>query len=364
MANEWSAVVNTTTAKYLRGAADLTIRERIVFAMMNRRKRISYNHSGTEVKQQVKFALPEVEPYAGGAIDFEPSDKYRQLTLDWRGYKVKDTMTEKERLMNRGVPALINRYAQIMKDMRQSLEDQFGAEVFNDGGTNTDRLDGIETFMGTGTTADGDAIAQPSDTYGGLSTTLGGVAGTWSSDLSTYPNANAETDWPSGSGDTEYDFLSPRCMNFSSSSAWGTGASTWLANCERVIRKAILWTRLGTGKTNRTELCLLADDLYYDYMNKQEAKQRIIVPYKEVQDLGFDGAKQEGVSIVTEYGITPSRGYLWNMDKCELRCMYGQLFVPRGPERDIRTDSYLFLMGFFGNLVFQPKFFSKFLAYA
>lgn len=355
---EWAGVVNTTATKFMKGASDATLRERIIFAMMMRRKRISYNWNGKDVTQQVKFALPEVMAYSGGTIDFEPSDKYRQITLDWRGYKVQDTMTEKERLMNRGVPQLINRYANIMRDMRQALEDEFGTEVWNNGDLNTDRMHGIESFMGYTAAASTDTIARPNDTFGGLSTVLADIAGSWSSDLTTYPSAGLATDWPSGKGGPEYDFNSPRLLNVATTN-WGTGSTSWIDNCERLIRRGQLWTRLTSGRNGKPDLCLLADDYYADYLNKQEAKQRIIVPHKEVQDLGFEGVKQEGVSVTTEFGMTASTGYLLNIDKMHMRCLDGQLFVPRGPEYDIRTDSYLFLLGWFGNMFWEPKFFSK-----
>lgn len=370
---EWSAVVNTTATRYLKGASDSTIRDRLIFAMMSRRKRIMYNWDGTDVTQQVKFSLPEVEAYSGGTIDFDPADKYRQINLDWRGYKVSDVMTEKEKLMNRGVPRLVNRYSNIMKDMRQALEDQFGVELYIDGNAsgNTARMHGLESFMGgDGNAVLADIIESPSDVYGGLNTELGNQGGTWSTALVdaslTPPNANNGSDWPTGTGDPEHDFISPRLFNWSSSS-WGTGSSgatSWIDNCERVIRKAIITTRLTTGKNGRADVAMLNDDLYYDYLNKQEAKQRIVVPHKEVEDLGFEGAKQEGVSIVTEFGMAASTGYLLNIDKMHMRCLYGQLFMPRGPEYSIERDAYLFLMGWFGNLYFEPKFFSKFYPYA
>ncbi len=360
---EWSAVVNTTATRYLKGASDSTIRERIVFAMLNKRKRIMYNWDGKEVTQQIKFSLPETEAYSGGVLDFEPSDKHRQITLPWRGYAATDTMTEKERLMNKGVPRLVNRYANTMRDMRQSMDDQFGTEIFVDGNASSDRMHGLESFMGTGTNVAADICGEPSDTYGGLSTAPAAVAGTWTSDLSTYPNANLAKDWPSGSGDPEYDYISPRLYNWSSNN-WGTGAQTWLDNCERVIRKAIILGNLTHGRRGKPDLCLLADDMYYDYLNKQEAKQTIIVPHKEVQDLGFEGAKQEGVSIMTEFGMTANVGYLLNIDKMHMRCLTKQLFVPKGPEYDIRSFSWLFAMAWFGNMYFEPKFFSKFQNYA
>ena len=362
MSTEWSGVVTTTTARYLKGAADLTIRDRLWLAWLNRKRRITYNWSGDEVKWQVKFSLPEVVPYSGGIIDFEPSDPYRQLTLGWRGYVVSDTMTERERLMNRGNEALIRRYGEIMKNNRRALDNQLGTEVYVDGNATgyTSRMHGIESFCAAGgTCAVTDKIAVPDDTYAGKSTKLGAEAGTWSSDLTTSPNAVQATDWPSGKGDPEYDYMAPRLMNYDST-AWGTGAQTWLANCDRVIRQANLWTRLNAGPDGRADVVLLAEDMFYDYMNKIEAKSRInLKPTPQVLEMGFDGAQQEGVSIVTEFGVPASTGYLLNFDQMEMRCMYGELYMSKGPEMDINTLSYKYLMAYYGNLCFQPKFFSK-----
>lgn len=363
---EWAGVVNTTASHYLKGATDSTIRERATLALMMKRKRISFNWDGKDVTQQIKFSLPEMEAYGGGTLDFEPADKYRQIVLDWRGYKVTDTMTDKEKMMNRGAPQLVNRYAAIMTDMRQSLEDGFGAEMYVDGNAsgNENRIHGYGSFLADDdNTVVGDICAKPSDTYGGLSTVPGNVAGTWSTDLSTSPSTQVATDWPTGSGDPEYDFNSPRLYNWSSN-AWGTSAVTWLDNCERVLRRANLLGRLTHGVRGRADIAMISESMLFDYLNAQSAKQRIIVPHKEMQDLGFESVRQEGIAIMTEFDVPADTGYLLNVDKMQLRCLYGQLFAPKGPEYDIRTDSWLFAMGFFGNLWCQPKFFSKLYNYA
>jgi hypothetical protein len=362
---EWAGVVNTTASHYLKGASDSTIRERITLAWMMKRKRISFGWDGKDVTQQIKFSLPEMEAYGGGTLDFEPADKYRQQVLDWRGYKVTDTMTEKERLENRNAPRLVNRYGKIMGDMRQSLEDGFGAEMYIDGNAsgNDNRIHGYESFLASTTEVVADICGDPNDTYGGLSTNPGAVAGTWSTNLSTPPNAAVGTDWPTGSGDPEYDFYSPRLYNWSSNN-WGTSAVTWLDNCERVIRRANLLSRLTHGPRGRADLCIIDESMLFDYLNAQSAKQRIVVPHKEAEDLGFEAVRQEGIAILTEFDVPVNTGYLINVDKMQLRCLYDQLFMPRGPEYDIRNDAYLFAMGFFGNLWCNPKFFSKLYNYA
>jgi hypothetical protein len=363
-ATEWSEVVNTTTAEYLKGAADTTIRDRVVFAMLNRRKRIQYGQSGTELRWQVKFAMPDVETYTGGAIDFQPTDKHRQLLIDWKGYVVPDVMHEKERLMNRGNQALIDRYARIFPDMEQSLTDRFGLEFYVDGTSYADRFAGIETFLTAGTCVVADKIAAPAGTYGGISTVLGAVAGSWSANLTTSPNASTATDWPGGQGDPEYCFMSPKLVNWSSNS-WGTGSVAWVDNCERVLRQTTMWTQNGQGKSGRTDMYLMTPAMYVDYLNKQSAKQSIIVPAKELIELGFEGVQQEGVQLTTDWGCPDDTAYGVNFDKMWLHMMYDNLFVNKGPEFDIRTQSWLFLLATYGNFRFEsPMWFSKIHNYA
>jgi hypothetical protein len=367
MANDWAGVVNTTAIHYLKGASDLTLRDRLVFRRMNEGGRITYNWDGPEVQWQVKFSLPETQAYGGETLDFAPSDKYRKLNLDWRGYISQDKLTEKERLMNRGVPQLINRYDAIMKDMRQSMEDAFSGEIYVNGYATTDRMHGLESFLvDDGQTASGDKIAVPSTTYAGRLTTPGGEAGIWSSLMTTPPSTHLGSDWPNGQGDPMYDFLSPKLINITSTQ-WKTADTTWADICHRVIRQGILWATMTTGRAGRPDLIVLSQDLFYDYANFLEPQQRIIIPFKENQEVGTMPGyayQQEGVEVTSEFPIAPKTGYILNTKKMEMRCMYPQLFYPRGPEFDLRSMSHLFLMAYFGNMAFEPKYFGKLFAYA
>jgi hypothetical protein len=371
-ADEWSEVVATATADYLKGATNLTLRERIVFAMLQRRNRVKFRQSGTELRWQAKYGLPEVSVYTGGAIDYQPSEKHKQVWVDWRGYLVPDTMDEKEFLMNRGNSTqLINRYKSMMPDMEASLMDKFDQELFVNGATSTDRFGGLETFCAYGGTPNvADKLVQPDATYAGYSTTPGAIAGNWTSGLSTSPSSEAAVDWPSGHGDSQFDWWSPRLMNYGSTS-WGTAATTWLANCERCIRQAVMWTRLTGGRAGKLDLILLAEDLLVDYGNKQAGKQQInVTPNREMVELGFEGYTQEGVAIATEFGMEPdssygSIGYGLNLDRMSFHSMYDQLFGSHGPDFDNRTYSYLWSLATFGNWRFDsPKYFCKFASYA
>ena len=372
MANEWIGVIHTTAPKYLSGAADNTIRKRLVLSLLKKKGRIKFNESSYECNWDVEFKEQPVEAYGdGGTLNFSRHDLYRQLNIDWRGYKATDLMTEKERLMNDGALAIVRRYDKIMPKLMRSLNNKFCGELFIDGyaSGNENRLHGLESFMGIGTVADTDRVAQPSDTYGGKSTAVANEGGTWSTDLAAAarPNATIATDWPDGNGDAEYDFMSPKLINYGAASGdpWGTGAGTWEANSERALRQSTIWLTHGAGVEGRPDLYLLAGDLFYTYLNKQSGKQRINIPHKGAQDLGFDDVlNQEGVMIQSDFDVPAGTGYGLNIDQLELSSLDNVLFASRGPEFDIKTDSWLFMVGFFGNARYNPKYFSKFKDYA
>jgi len=362
VANEWIGVIHTTAPKYLSGAADNTIRKRLILSLLKQKGRIRFNENSYQCNWDVEFKEQPVEAYGdGGTLNFSRHDLYRQLQIDWRGYKATDLMTEKERLMNDGALAIVRRYDKIMPKLMRSLNNKFCAELFIDGyaSGNENRLHGLNSFTGTGTTIAADRVAKPSDTYGGKSTEVGNEGGTWSSDLSTSPNANIATDWPDGKGDAEYDFMSPKLVNWSSDN-WGTSSDTWENNCERALRQTTIWLSIGAGAEGKPDMFLMAGNLFYDYLNKQSGKQRIVIPHKGAQDLGFqDVLNQEGVMIQTDFDVATDTAFALNVDQMELASLDNVLFASRGPEYDIKTDSWLFMVGFFGNARYNPKYFAK-----
>ena len=364
---EWAGVISTTAEKFLQGAADQTIRNRLILSLLKEYGRIEYNQNSYQLTWDVEYAQQPVESYGdAGVIDFTRHDLYKQLTVDWRGYYASDMMTEKERLMNAGNVRIIDRYGRIMPTLMKAINAKFSGELFIDGNAagNENRLHGLESFCGSGTTVAADRIAQPSDTYAGLSTALGNITGSWSTDLATSPNAAVATDWPYGQGDSEYDFNSPKLVNWSSNN-WGTGSTSWEDNCERVIRQTILWLTHGGGKESRPTCFLLSTDLFYAFQNKQEAKTRILVPHKEADDLGFgDALNENGVIIKSDYDVPSETGYALNVHQMQLSSLDSKLFSSRGPEYDIKTNAYLFLVGFFGNCRYNPKHFGKLASYA
>lgn len=370
--DEHLAVVKATAPKYFKGVSDLTFRRRLWLAMIQKYGRVEYNASSHSCVWTVEYSQPIVRQYGdSGDLEFNQHDALQQMTVDVRGYTATDRFTLKQKLMNSGPEVISNEYKaksmRLSKRMRQTL----CRELYIDGNAsnNGNRLMGIETFMGDdGNTVVGDKVAKPSDTYAGLSTAPGTYGGNWSTDLATSPNATLATDWPYGRGDSEYDYLSPLLLNYGSTS-WPSQSSGWSNNCAQVMRfSRITQTSRGAMDENGSSpyMHMLAADLYNDFLEYYEAKNRIIVPHKASDDLGFGSHTMnfEGDAVHHEFDATPGVGYGIVPSMMEMFVMHGQLIESIGPEWATEKLGYLYLCYMFGNLRFQPKFFAKYKNYA
>ena len=370
MADEWIGIVNSTRPKYMKGASDLTIRKRLLLAMLQKRGRIETNHSGTEVRWQVEYSQPPVQTHAdGGVVDFSNHDAFKQLAIDWRGYYATDTMSRKQQEMNKGDEALINLFQTKSNRLQKSITNTFAAELYRDGEAagRESAIHGLDTFTGSGTTTAADRIALPSDTYGltALSTQPGAAGGSWSSNLSTKPNAALATDWPDGQGDSEYDYLSPKLVNWSSS-GWGTSSTAWEDNAWRVVSQTITWLTTTGGEDGMPQYFGLASNLFQGYKNAQETKTRIMVPHKEASDLGFGQTlNQDGCAIYSDFDCPVNTGYAMNLAYVTICSLCPQLLWMEGPDKDPRSLwSYLWGVGFYGNVKYEPKHIAKIFNYA
>lgn len=366
---EWIGVIHEQAPQWFKGYIDETIRRRILLAYMRKYGRIVLGCSSSVCVWNLKFAQQPIEATGdAGKLVFNRHDLQRQAALNWRGYVGTDAMTEKEYLMNAGPARILNRYGETIPWLMEAMTDHFSGELILDGNApgRENNIHGMESFLAPGTVTANDMIALPSDSYAGLSTALQSEGGSWSSSLpaAQRPNTSLAYDWPHGKGSANFDFNSPKLLN-ASSNRWGGGANTWAANCERIIRQGVIWLTSTGGSAGMPKCVMLSNNWYADYLNHQAAKQRIVVPHKESEDLGFsDTVNQEGVAIKFDYDIPPSTGYLFNVANAELCSLDKVLFGYRGPDWSISDRAWLFYVGFWGNARYRPKHFGKIANYA
>jgi hypothetical protein len=346
------------------------MRKRLLLSMLKKRGRFEYNCSGDELRWQLRFSQPPISQYGdGGTIDFSAHNAYKQIGVDWRGYIGTDTLSKKQNAMNKGDEQLVNLFQEKANNLRESIGDTFSGELYRDGSASgrENCIHGLETFMTATTPGAGDILATPNDTYGttNVSTVLGTYGGSWSAVLGTKPNSTLATDWPYGNGSTEYDFISPKLGNWSST-AWGTSATTWEANAWRVMSTMVTWLTTTGGSDGMPTLAVMAPDLFQGYKNAQEVKTRITIPHKEAEDLGFGGTlNQDGVVISPDFDCPANTGYFLNLSTMTVCSLFPELFWMEGPDKDPRSAwSWLFGIGFFGNVRYSPKHTGKIYPYA
>ena len=356
---EWSRVLNTTIHKYIRDREDNVMRNRKLLAMLKSRGRVTFNESGDLLDWKVRFKRSPMQGFADSdTLTFPRKDRHKTAQIDWRGYAATDSMTKRERLMNKNTEAIIKTYSEIATMLMDDMEDQFSDELYIDGNAtgNTKRIHGLESFLGAGSPASAGYIAAPSDTYAGLTTGLGDYGGSWS------VNGSSQVEWPTGTGDAHYDFWSPTLVDYTDT-AWAASTKTWPNTCREALRYAIVKSRKNKSKRGQVDVTFLENELYRQFEEKLEANERLVIQRGEedgLYKLGFkDVINFEGCDITSEYGVPSLTGYGLCMDACELRSLQGQLFVAEGPDVDISTQSSRFSIDFYGNMRFNPRNFFK-----
>lgn len=366
MGMPWSRVVNTTIKNYIREEEINVLRNRKLTALLHDRGRFEMNVSGWALDWKVEYNTLRPTPYADGdALQFSRIDREKTATLDWRGYTMQDSMTKGEFLANSGKEAIVKLFSTRTEKLVDNIGQYFGEELYVNGyaAGNTKRIHGIQSFTGsvnsvtsalTNLTAKaGSGVAWPTATYAGLSTAPGNYNGNWE-------NPSTTLVWPHGRGDNRYDFWSPIIVDYGST--YFSSTATWEANCVKALAFAIIKSKKSQSKKGKLDLFLLDDTMYEQYINQYRPNERVLVQRAAAESgllkLGFtDVINQDGVDVTWEYGIPSGTGFGFNVDMMEVKSQQSQLFVAMGPDEDIKTKSWLWSVDFFGNVVFNPKFF-------
>ncbi len=359
---EWTRIANSTIHEYSREVEENIMRNRKLPALMRSNGRISFNHAGDLMDWKVRYKRAAMRGFADSdTLTFSRVERLKTAQLEWRGYAATDSATKLEKLKNKNTEAIVKVFAEMAEMLMADMEDNFADEFYIDGNApgNGKRIHGIESFMGAGSVSANGFVATPSDTYAGLVTNLGNYGGTWSLN-------GANVAWPTGVGDSHYDFWSPVLVSYTNAS-WRATTKTWPNTCKEALRYGIIKSRRNKSNKGSVKLVTLNDELYRQFEDTLEDKERIVVTRGEkggLVALGFtDTINWEGIDHTFEYGIPDGVGYGWATESMELCSLQGQLFVPEGPDFDIASQSYRLSIDFFGNMKFNPRYFVKWAAY-
>lgn len=372
---DWARSIATTIVNHLREEEIASLRKFKVFAALEGSGNIRTNMSGRGFDWEIQYRNHTPSGNNGETPrTFARQNLWKRAELEYRGAQVTDAIYKREMLENRSAQALVNVAGKMASRLLTSMEQYLAREWLQDGyaAGNELRFHGIESFLGTNGTVNitsgtsvsqraanaADPFAYPTDTYAGLSTTLG-----------AYGGSQIAGNWPNGYADPEFDFFTPVIVNYTSSYF---GATTWKDNCVKAIREALHQTRRNDTKEDQIDMVLLDRRLFIDMLNTLDAKERVIVSRTNgLRSYGFtDVFELDGVEISQEGSIgataaSANAGYGLAIGNMELLCMEGQLMTSEGPFYDEITQQYRYVVSTLGNLKFKsPRNFFKLAALA
>lgn len=345
---EWAGIVNTTITKYIRGEVDETMRNRKLLAIMKERGLVSFNNSGVNVQWQPRYLQNQLLGFDDSdTLTFSRVNRHKDAVLPWRGYRMSEQMTDRERKMNNGQEAIVKLFSNKAKWMAEDITARLGAELYIDGNAsgNEQRWHGIESFGGVSGTVSSSKVGAPSDTYAGLSTVLG-----------TYGGA-ATGIWPDGTADTQYDFWSPLIVDYTNV-LWPQSTKTWENTCIDALRYGLIAGRRNDDESKQVDLVTLNREMYRQWITLVATEERINISPSEgssgLYKLGFkDMQNFDGTDITWEYNTPAGLGYGWCLSDIELMCLDSELVDVQGPVFDESSQAWRFWSVLLSNLKFE-----------
>lgn len=368
---EWAGVLEATLPRKMELEATATLRARRSLKRLQDKGRIQYGISGSEFMWPVDRDELTAVPYTAGTVTYLPYNTTTQASIQRKGYVKGVALHKYDKLMNRGTEQLVDLWRTLIQKAIDSVKKGLHEALFADG-TGTSAFDGFETWCATNTNYDStgadvaDIIAQPSDTYAGLSTLPGASGGTWTSALTTKPNANIGYDWPDGTGDSTFDYWSPILCNWASTS-WPSGASnTWAATCEYVLSRMNQWLTVVRGFSGPPDTCVMAPKMLNDLKSALRADRQYLVDVSEKADFGLGATvNYEGMQCFTEYGCPADTLYMYRTEDLDMLILEDKLITSEGPFFDEGNFMYKFAATCPGNLrIKSPRNFGKAKNYA
>lgn len=350
-------LMKSTAPQYFKEATDATIRGRLVLAMMESQGNIVKNVKASKMIWPVTIREPKARILSGGGGHvFVNTDTEELLEIDHAEFEVAEALPRRTQMINSDSPnALVDlagdKLDKCLKTCTRKLNDFFFCD--NTTGINVGKPTGIGSFTkpNTPNVADTVFVPVPGSTYAGKSTELGSLGGGWSDDLAVSPNAAAATDWPWGTGASEYDWNTPKMFRINGTFSGSTG---WANNCLKVMRRSAAVLKSTTGEGGAPVAQLLGLELYSEVEDKLETREQIRVS-DYAKSLGFPDVISYGESVLMkDYSCPTRQGYGINPNECCLYSVHNELFFTDQSWESLHQMS-TFLVGFLGNYCWTPR---------
>jgi len=343
--------------KYIKKKVQPIFRRSYLMNEMKSRNKISFNNGGNRMEWRPEKRRRDLTwgPGNPNTVTFPITNIHTTATLDWKTCFMGEAVREIEILaLKDRETAFFGKQEEIADRCTRDFITRFGPKLYADG-VGTDVIDGLESWGGTDGAITDEPVAEPSDTYGGLST-VRGAEGDW--------DAPSDGDWPRcgtspESCDYEYHYWSPLIVDYNDSdlvvdsdnesAGWD---DCWVYACR------YLTTYMNILQSESPDAIILCPDLLRRARNSLKKDQQFQLSDKSKKlDAGIDVLTFEGTEFATEFGVPPGIGYAVNFDHMELKCMGDQL-VKTMNDTDIVTADKLYRFSWHGNLwIDTPAFF-------
>ena len=155
----------STAPKYLKGATDVTLRQRLLPRFLDEEGRITRDATGKDLNWLIKYKLPVAVPYVQGQPLNFSNDNFNLVGTVTPEFMVATSgMNFTEVLMNSGPTQIVNNLLARGPMLLEAMQVKFAKDLYSDANVNLRSIIGLGTLVRRSTTlvcTNADRIAVP-----------------------------------------------------------------------------------------------------------------------------------------------------------------------------------------------------------
>ena len=381
-----------TASKYLKGATNVTLRNRLLPMFLDEEGRINRDATGKDLNWLLDYKLPVATPYIPGQpLNFANDNYVIPASVTPEFMVATSGMNFVDIQMNSGPSVIVDNFKERAPKLIQAMQVKLAKDLYSYAPTNPRSIIGMNTLFArsqTITTDNSCRIAPPlaGTTYAGLQLAVGSYGGAWSNLLPSAQQMNQYlgSDWPDGQGspDQLYDGTSPRLYNENTNQWLSPGSApangTWSTNCIAMLSRANTDLSQNTVKTMMPNIHLSGAQRHQAIKEALRLNFRdTMMSNKAAESLGYYGAYNfEGAAIETDFECPPDRTFsvcAASMDlfffgnpaemggrqaaglQADAGGVTGGIYTLFGPERPAGSVEMVWILIAGGNARYNPK---------